>query len=925
MASLKELWAVETPKEGPGATTDQGKKFVDDFKVPMARAGDSLQYTASYADKAAHDALAGRRDGLMSQFQAALKKIDPATPAKAEADIDKTMKAAEQVADDAATLKQQTEEAVAKWEALAPQIDEADNRIAEMQGWGSPEADLPASQVTEVRNFVNDRKYGDACVDGENLLVNLEPIYQAYQEQRAAQERYEAALAELQPRLDDALQSEFASLAAPQEEVTAMQATMTAAADARDYKQAEQIVSDLTSRVDGLLAARDDLQAKRKAYEEALAALEPRLPTSSQMGGTSLLALQDEINALVTTMREAAAADDYDTALSTLREIEPKLAALETQLQARDRYEEQRAGLQLPESYCEAAPLVEMERQIESLRQQMEDAAAAGDYEMALSHLTELELVLSEYTEARAQLEEQRQAYEAARAALEPHLPTSSTGESGRIGELEQEVEQSLADADVAATAGDYESGLELLRDLEGKLEELDTLLIQSDEFKRRWAALKPRLPTTSEAAPAVVVELQQKVETARGPIDAAATAADYEQGLTLLDDLETLLAEFEQARDTFEQQRQDFEDRYGSQRERVQTAIEMEHEAPEVKALQTELAQQKQAVEAAATALDFVAGMEQLATLEHTMASFDEELRKVPRSCLWLVAAAGDLQAAITQKYLNASNKVLDAADAYDAALAEYKAAIDQVDSAKQLVADFLIGVFFAGLGGAAGGAVGARVTSALAGPLFKEITSAATKGAIVDATKDVAKFTTRFIQEFRGSPGDPAAGISGVGGSGVELTRNLMRALNKQGEALLQEVRRLNQLVMENEKTCAVGPIARVEGTPAQAIENDPLLQALGQIATATKKTFAQLLWGAWIETFAYSTKQECLPDDLPSQRVCYETVDSSNVDGFFAWWGDLVANIRAQAGDDFGLNERLATARRQVQEQINARENP
>ena len=55
-------------------------------------------------------------------------------------------------------------------------------------------------------------------------------------------------------------------------------------------------------------------------------------------------------------------------------------------------YEEQRAGLQLPESYCEAAPLVEMERQIESLRQQIR----ATDDEMdRLEH--EIEQVFNPY------------------------------------------------------------------------------------------------------------------------------------------------------------------------------------------------------------------------------------------------------------------------------------------------------------------------------------------------------------------------------------------------------------------------------------------------------------------------------------------------------------------------------------------------
>jgi hypothetical protein len=186
----------------------------------------------------------------------------------------------------------------------------------------------------------------------------------------------------------------------------------------------------------------------------------------------------------------------------------------------------------------------------------------------------------------------------------------------------------------------------------------------------------------------------------------------------------------------------------------------------------------------------------------------------------------------------------------------------------------------------------------------IAKEFEKLAASGAVIDATKDIAKFTVKMTSNFGGKAGDPTAGLSNVGGSGVELARKVGNAVNKQGEALLKEVDNLYALVQSHSDQCKEEPV-RVAGDPSASLGSDPFLQVLGSIAEASKKTFAQLLWGQWITNYAYTTTQVCIDDNCRPKM-------EDNVEGFFAWWGDLTKNIEEQAGDDFGLQARLKTAR-------------
>ena len=244
---------------------------------------------------------------------------------------------------------------------------------------------------------------------------------------------------------------------------------------------------------------------------------------------------------------------------------------------------------------------------------------------------------------------------------------------------------------------------------------------------------------------------------------------------------------------------------------------------------------------------------------------------------------------------------------------MAAQKTAIDDVDSKKQLVTDLLVGIFFAGLGGAVGGAIAGGLKCAVEEAFVK----AAASGAILDATKDVVKFTTRFVEQFGGSPGDPTSVSGDLGGSGVELARDVgQKPSTPRAMRYSARSRSWSRLVRDNPEACDNGEDLRVEGDPAAVIGADPFLKVLGSIASASKQSFAKLLWATWIDEHAYSIDEQC------NEWADCRAVVEDDVEDFFGWWADLTQNIEAQAGADFGLRVRLDAARAKVQEKVEAR---
>lgn len=990
--ALKELWSLDVPTSGPAVETEQGKQFVEDFKAALEQVNPSLQFTAVYADTGRHQPLADRREQLVEQFREALDGIDPEDPASAESAIEDTLTGTKALGGDSAALRQETEQALQAWQAQEPQFEQASDQVDELQDWETPEAEGCVRQVSAVRRHVDERRFVEACTGCEQLLAGLGPIYERFLAQKAAQARYEQALAELQPRLLDAQQCEFQSLMPLQDELAVLEQQMRGTADARDFIAAEPLLTDLAAKVDICLDQRDALAARKAEYEQTWAAVEPRLPSTDEAGGDAVQTLVQQIGATADEATAAAAVDDFDAAIRLAGEIEPPLAQLQALREQRERFEAEWALVEpkMPQASSASPALAAPQAQLEALRQQTEAAAAAGDYDEALALLPSLEGAAADVQRALEALEEQRLAFEATRAAIEPRLPTTTEPFAGRLAELQSQTQHLLADVDAAAAAEDYEPAMQGLQSLEAPLAEMASLLALRDDYVTRLAELEPLLPAADEPGtgrlgaliaeitqdrgdaerlaescefeaalqvlggaedllaeyqplheqrlrfdeawgqmeprlpasalgevPPEAVERSQIIVDSRGALEALVAAGEYEDALRALQALEPQLEELEQVLEAAALDEAVFRNlMWPSVLADVEPALAAGTDIPEVQATLDALREKKQAVDAAVAVYDYAAAADLVPEVKAALQAHQEELRKSPRECDWVRDTATQLLALIDAKYHVASAKVLRAAQAYDAALAEHKIALGKVAGARQLADDLLWGVFFAALGGAAGGAAGSIVKAGLTSAISKAFTDEAAGGAVIDATKDVAKFTTRYIDKFRGKAGDPTAIVAKVGGNGVELARSFGIAVEEQAAALDQEVVKLIGLVKENE-ACDDGLTVRVEGDPVKALETDPFLKALEGINDVTQQAFARGLWAVWIDNWAYTLEQEC--DEL----VCGPAV-GDNVGDFFAWWGGLLANIEDQTGGEaFELDKKLAAARARVEKEVEAQQ--
>src|SRR5262249_13884082 len=114
-----------------------------------------------------------------------------------------------------------------------------------------------------------------------DLKAKLDAYQKKLEELKQQKKAYEDALAPLQPRLQEASQSQSAKLAPMQQEIATGQQQMETAAQGEDYVQALKAAQDLATKLDAFEKARTELEQQKKEYEDALNAAQPKLTEAS--------------------------------------------------------------------------------------------------------------------------------------------------------------------------------------------------------------------------------------------------------------------------------------------------------------------------------------------------------------------------------------------------------------------------------------------------------------------------------------------------------------------------------------------------------------------------------------------------------------------------------------------------------------------
>ena len=544
---LKGQWGVGDPQNpDPGTGSDQQRQeFIASFQQEQGVINGHLQYTAANAETAANDALAARRDGLYSAFQTAQAKIDPHDAAKAEGDIGHVLDDARALSDEAARLHQETEQAKQEWESKEPTCDDAVHRVEELEAWEDAQAASLRGQADAIRGQTNARRWRDACTALGSLLPVLEPVYQQYLRQRDAKPPYEQQAAELKARLEPLKSAERPSqpMTAKAAEADAGLQAAQAKADAKDFLAGVEALSRLAATVDALDALASDPQ--RQQYLAATTAGQEVSEPQPEPAFKTLEADWAAIGEAAVKAEPLAVAGDYAGANQALADQTAKREQFrskhEALLQQKQAYDAALAALQprldaLATLEPQYAKLQAMQQELAPARAQMEATAEAEDFANAQAQLQDVTAKAAAIEAAKAEIDQKKQAYEAALAALTPRLQAVAMSEPqyAKLQPLQQDLAAAQGAMEALAQAGDYDKASAGLQELEAKVAAIETAKAEIDQKKQAYetalAAVAPRLKAASmsEAQYAKLQALQQDMASAQAAMEASAQAGAF-------------------------------------------------------------------------------------------------------------------------------------------------------------------------------------------------------------------------------------------------------------------------------------------------------------------------------------------------------------------------------------------------------------
>ena len=208
-----------------------------------------------------------------------------------------------------------------------------------------------------------------------------------------------------------------------------------------------------------------------------------------------------------------------------------------------------------------------------------------------------------------------------------------------------------------------------------------------------------------------------------------------------------------------------------------------------------------------------------------------------------------------------------------YDAAEAAFKEYADR----QKLTNEILLGILFAGLGGAAGGFAGGLVKQTAGQKLFGKMTNAVLKeaaiGAITDAPKDIVKYTVRLGRKLgeggssgAPTPDDATPESGGGGGGGVPGSVDPLNWYATVQKAKSVEESRIATTI-QLWKTKTIDAITRgstetVDFDPINAVTEITKMEGMNVTDLGTPPSAAEYeknMWEAWVQKYAFTLKEK------------------------------------------------------------------
>jgi hypothetical protein len=258
---------------------------------------------------------------LQKEMQAAVAKKDYVLAQARLADLTRKVDACGKSMQDLDAQKKACDAAVAAVRPRAAKVAAAaaSKKLAAMR-------DEVAKAMTQVDAGIAAEDFEVACKQAADLVPRIDAYDKAEGEQAQAKKEYDEAAAPLPALVTRVSDAGSTRLAATKAEILKANGEMQTAAKDEDYARARDLARTLRPKLDGFVTELDNLARQRKAYEDALAPLLPRLGAGPG-ANAQLDAMLRDIHAVRQDMEAAAHAEDYARATAQVKSLPPRLDA----------------------------------------------------------------------------------------------------------------------------------------------------------------------------------------------------------------------------------------------------------------------------------------------------------------------------------------------------------------------------------------------------------------------------------------------------------------------------------------------------------------------------------------------------------------------------------------------------------------------
>ncbi|MGL4512187.1 MAG: hypothetical protein ACRCT8_03795 [Lacipirellulaceae bacterium] len=211
-----------------------------------------------------------------------------------------------------------------EYETARAQLDPTIQQASTCEFKALADLDPPIVDLTtQVDQAATDEDYERSSQLLCDLATKVEEKVIKSDELTAKRSEYEAARAELEPRLQEASTCEYEALAELDQQIDAATGELDMAAEGQEYDQALLIVTDLTAKVDEKLARVAEIELKRAEWEAARKGAVEKLTECTLVANSyaTLKGDQDALKPKLDAADAAAEGQDFDKALQLATEL----------------------------------------------------------------------------------------------------------------------------------------------------------------------------------------------------------------------------------------------------------------------------------------------------------------------------------------------------------------------------------------------------------------------------------------------------------------------------------------------------------------------------------------------------------------------------------------------------------------------------